>query len=573
MKKEKKKIEFEKYTVKEKLLISCLTGFTASFILFLFGPIDIYANNMQEFPFTFKDIAMPIVALYLVVAVAISAILMLFQRFALNIISSLPFSMIIAGTLDNMLSKKPMMNSGDVSDLSNFDYYKMVFIFIVVFFSLLYLSVFVTKKWKNIVIFLSVLIIGMNSASLVTDFVNKDLLHDNDINCEYVLSQKGLSTVSDKENIIYILFDRFDNTYIDMVLDKYPTFFDDLEGFTYFDSATSVYTRTFPAGCNMISGIDFLANRSPQDYLNNAYHESEFLKDLKNNGYNINIFGHRYYLYTDAKSFLKVADNTDKVSSYKINTKDTLKYLSNLSFGRIFKLYMSHFMYANGNDGLSSRLSTVKCNDELFVDDDAWLSDYYKENKLTSNGNNKQYTFIYMHGSHSPFKLDENGDLSENANAISQTVGSFKTVKLYLEYLKELGVYDNSTIIISGDHGIPHGEFSPLHEQIEEGVTDAIFIKPRNAKNEKLKVSSAEVSVADIIPTIVKDAGLKTDKNYGESVFDIPEGKNRTRVFYQSVYNLDSHRVGLNKYEINGDAHDINNWELTEEIRSEYQWY
>ena len=267
MKKEKKKIEFEKYSIKEKLLISCLTGFAASFVLFLFGPIDIYANNMQEFAFTFKDIAAPVILLFFGVAILISGILMLLQRFALNVVSSLPFSLIIAGTLDNMLSKKPMIKSGDVSEFSNAEYYKMVLIFVIVFIAFLYLSIFLTKKWKNVVIFLSVLLIGMNGASLVTDFVNKDLAHDNDINCDYVLSQKGLSTVASDENIIYILFDRFDNTYVDMVEEKYPGFFDDLEGFTYFDSAISQYTRTFPGVPYMISGNDFKAQMSAPEYL------------------------------------------------------------------------------------------------------------------------------------------------------------------------------------------------------------------------------------------------------------------------------------------------------------------
>ncbi len=559
MKKEKKQIEFEKYTFKEKLLISCLTGFTVSFVLCLFGPIDIYANNMQEFAFTFKDMALPVFLLFVGVAVGVAALLMCFQRFILNIISSLPLSLIVASIIEGIINRSPKIISGDVAEASDREYYIMIITYVVCIFGFAFLSICVTEKWKNVVVFLCVLLVGMNGASLVSDFINKDLIHDNSINCDYVLSKDGLDSVSGKENIIYILFDRFDNEYVDSVKEKYPDFFDDLEGFTYFDSAVSTYTRTFPAVPFMISGNEYKAETSAFDYLASTYQNSDFLKDLKDNGYKIDIYADRYYEYNDAKAFEGIADNVSKVTSYKANKKKIVEYLFKLSIARTVKVFLTQIMYVNANYGLATKLSTLECEGEVYHDNDAWLSDYYKDTKLTADASDKTFTFIYMHGSHTPHILDENGDYSEDATDISQTIGSFKTVKLYLEYLKELGVYDNSTIIISGDHGIPITEDSPLHEETDKGVTTAIMIKPKKADNKKL--------------IIVKDAKIKSDKNYGKSALDIKENESRTRIFYQSVFDVDHHKLGLNKYEIKGDAHDINNWNLTEEIRSDYTWY
>ncbi len=572
-KKEKKKIEFEKYTLKEKLLISCLTGFTVSFVLILFGSIDIYSNNIKEFAFTFKDIALPLFLLFIGVAVLISAVLMLFQRIWLNILSSIPISIIISSYVCNFLLSKPMIVSGDATEMSNTEYYIMIVTYVVIIFGTMYLSIFITKKWKSLITFLCVLLIGMNGASLVSDFIKNDLIHDNDISCEYVLSKKGMNEVSEKENIIYILFDRFDNEYIDAVNKEEPGFFDDLEGFTYFDSAVSEHTRTFPAGASMITGNHYTGQMSAEDFLNTTYSESDFLNDLKNNGYSINIYAHRYYIYSDAKALLDTADNVEEITSYTANTKLILKYLTNLSSARLIRPYLAQLMYASANAGITSKFSTFECEDGVFIDDDAWLSDYYNENSLTANNTEKNYTFLYFHGSHAPYILDSNGDLSESATEVSQTIGSFKTIKQYLDYLKDIGVYDNSTIIITGDHGNPHEETQPLHEIVDNGVTTAIFVKPRNAHNKTLVTSSAEVSINDLVPTIVKDAGIKTDKDYGESVFDISENEHRTRVFYQSVYDLNKHRLGLNKYEIVGDAHDINNWNYVEQIKTEYAWY
>ena len=228
----------------------------------------------------------------------------------------------------------------------------------------------------------------------------------------------------------------------------------------------------------------------------------------------------------------------------------------------------------NANQGKVTMLSELICDNDMYHDNDAWMSDFFKENKLTTNDSEKDYTFIYMHGCHSPHILDENGDISDNATVTTQVIGSFKTVKMYLQHLKDIGAYDNSTIIISGDHGIPNrNETVPLFDDRDSGVTTAMMIKPRNAERKPLKKSSAEVSVNDILPTIVKDAGIKTDKDYGKSVFDISENEHRTRTFYQSVYNFDNNKLVLNKYEINGKARDAESWKLLESVETKYTWY
>ncbi len=577
MKKEKK-TDIKKYTLKEKLLISCLTGFAVSFVLFLFGPVDIYANNMQEFAFTFKDIVLPILLQFVGVAVLISAFLMLFQKLFLNIVSAMILGIVLSGVVENLLNKNPVIMSGDVTELNTAAFYKFSIIYLVIILFCVYASLFLKEKWKTAVIFLCVLLVGMNGSALVADFVNKDLVHDNDINCEYVLSKKGLDSVSEKENIIYILFDRIDTEYVDFVNNKkYPGFFDDLEGFTYFDSAVSKYTRTFPAVSSMLTGHEYKGDMAGADYLNMVYTEPNFLKELKNNGYSVNIYADRYYEYTDAKCLLGIADNVEKIDSYKVNNKRVIRFLNELSVARAFRLYLANYLadvlYSDAASGKTAELSLLKCESGIYHDDDEWMSDHIKETELKTDAADKNFTFIYMHGSHTPHILDENGDVSKNATDITQTVGSFKTVKLYLEHLKKAGVYDNATIIISGDHGIPKEETIPLHEAVDRGTQTAIFIKPKNAKNKRTLVSHAEVSVDNIIPTIISDAKLKCNKNYGESAFDIPENESRTRTFYQSAYDRNSHKLILYKYSIKGNAKDIKNWKLTETIRSDYAWY
>lgn len=569
----KEKVAFEKYTVKEKVLMSALTSLTMSFVFLLFGPIDIYANNMREFAFAFSDIIGMVLLSFIIGFVVLFGFLMIFNRYFFNMLTALVFSVIVASYLDNLCVNAVTIVSGDATTASYGELVMSFMVYVIITIAIVLISGVLMNKWKKIVVYLSVLLLVMNGASLVTDFAKYNLFADDGIDAEYVLTQKNLTTVSQNENIIYILFDRFDTDYYDKVVEDNPDFFNDLDGFTFYDSATSMYTRTFPGVPYMISGVEYELQCSPTEYFDEAYQSSPFLKDLKNNGYNINVYANRYYEYADASSFYGIADNVQKVDGYTPNKKEIFKYLTELSFARSFSMTLTSVMYSNANSGRINTLSSLNCEDNVYADNDAWLYDVLTQEKLSYSQNEKNFTFLYLHGSHTPFILDENCEKSENATPVSQTKGSFKLVYEYLNQLKELGVYDNSTIIIAGDHGIPHTETEDLDTQVDKGIKTCIFVKPKNSTTQGLTTSHAQVSVSNIIPTIVKDADIKTDFDYGNGLFDINENETTQRVFYQSIYNPSEHKLCFNKYLIEGDATDISNWKIAQRMESDYQWY
>ncbi|MGN0457617.1 MAG: sulfatase-like hydrolase/transferase [Eubacterium sp.] len=567
-----------KYDNKERLTIASLCSFAVCFVFLFFGPLDIYSNNKEEFAFTFYDLILPVSLIFLAGFAVLTAILYLFKGKLLNILSSLILTTVLYLFLDNSLFNKVNFVSGDiVNDGFQKEMVSSV-LYVLVLSIVVFVSLAIGKKWKGIAIFLSVLILGMNGSGLISDFATKNLISDNSINCDYVLSEKNLYNVSEKENIVYFLFDRFDTDFYNEVVKESPEYFDSLEGFTYYDSAVSKYSRTFPGVSYMITGVEFDYNDVPQEHLTRAYEESDFLKDLKNNGYNINMYTNRYYEYRDAKVLLDICDNVEKADGYKVNKKRLLRYFYTLSFKRFSAYYLGMETYKNGNDGTVSKLSKIICEDNIYQDDDERRYEKLCENGLQYSGNDKNYTFIYLKGCHTPYMLDENCKRSPDATEVSQVKGSFKIIFDYIEEMKRLGVYDNSTIIISGDHGNPHSDTIavkdfPENDLYDKGITTCILVKPRNSTNEKLKTSSAQVSVDDIIPFIVKDAGIKTNVDYGTPITDVGEDENRERIFYQSVYGFYDRKLVLNKYAINGDAHNLDNWTLAEEIKTDYSWY
>ena len=221
--------------------------------------------------------------------------------------------------------------------------------------------------------------------------------------------------------------------------------------------------------------------------------------------------------------------------------------------------------------GTVLKLSDLKTDGKIYHDDDAEVYKNLTASGLDTYDSDKNFTFIYLHGSHSPFTLNSNVERVDESTSIEQTVGSFKIIDEYIKELKRLGVYDNTTIVITGDHGYPYTDTEPPLKYMDEGTRTCVFIKPKNSKGE-LKTRHTQASLNDIIPTIVKDTNLKTSHNYGDSLFDIDENQTRTRIYYHSRLSGDSKLI-FDKYKITGDAADKNNWKFEKSIDTKQAWY
>ena len=125
--------------------------------------------------------------------------------------------------------------------------------------------------------------------------------------------------------------------------------------------------------------------------------------------------------------------------------------------------------------------------------------------------------------------------------------------------MKTLGIYENSTIIITGDHS---SLISDTEEYTDENLT-ALLVKEKGDSGTPLKVSSAPVSQDNFLPAIIKSAGIATNHDYGVPYSDVPEDSKAPRYHYFQV------QTGIRKqdvnvtYEITGDGRDFSNWKIT----------
>lgn len=573
-KREKKpKIKIDKYTLKEKVQICILVSFAASFIALIFNPIDIFANNFKELSFALKDFIFPLLGCFALCFLATFGILMIFNKHILNIVTAVGLSVFVSDYIYNLTIGKNIFVSGDVRITPEQSTIYFLIIACITAYIMILISLFTKNKWKNVCTFLCVLLIAMNSASLISDFASKKITSADNTKVEYALSEKNMLNVSGKENVVYFLFDRFDKAYYDEVVKQYPDYFSKtLDGFTFFDNSVSTFSRTYPAVAGLITGVNYDGKTDADEYFKNAYSSSPFLSDLKSNGYNVNLYVDRYYEYADAKYFKDVANNAEKINGYTPDQKEIMKYLLSLSYARILPYEMPVYMFHYTAEGKTLELSNLNSENEIYHDDDAAVYEKLNKNGLSTYDSDKNFTFIYLHGSHGPFTLNSDAKRVDSSTSFEQTVGSFKIIDKYISELKRLGVYDDTTIVITGDHGYPYTDTEPLLDYIENGTRTCMFVKPRNSQTKGLETRHTQASVADLIPTIVKDTNLQTNRNYGVGLFDIDENETRTRVYYHSRLSGNSKLI-LDEYNITGDAADKNNWKFIKSINTKQTWY
>ncbi len=337
---------------------------------------------------------------------------------------------------------------------------------------------------------------------------------------DYILTEDNLCKLGSENNIIYFVIDRFDYEYYERARNSAPEIFYNLDfgGFTYFDNSISLYPRTCPSITYMITGVENDFSLSRNDYFAKAYSRSDFIRALYSAGYGINIYTDSYYGYSNASYMANYASNVKKQgdgAAYSTDMRDVYNYIN--------------------QDGLSIE-------------------------------GGKNYSFIHISGTHMPLLYDENFEpLSEgDSREWNSTLGmkqSFKIINRYIDEMKRLGVYDNATIIITGDHAsIGSDSAIPL----KWAYVTPLFVKKAGVSGGELETSSAPVCHEDIFATILESEKINTDVYFGKSVFDFAEDEERVRKFYFQRYDKIDGKTNYQQYvyEVVGNARGYENWKL-----------
>lgn len=392
------------------------------------------------------------------------------------------------------------------------------------------------------------------------------------------LSIKPTLSFSKDMNIIIFVVDRFDGRWMETVTEDYPEINDEFDGFTFYHDNTSRYCQTYPAIAHLITGKEY-DGTSEYSFLSKAWSEYNTVDILKENGFRTNYLIECASAYNATKNLRGKCDNlVDSECDYNINYIDRngiVPIMTRLSIARI----MPYFFKSFGADYVSSDFPNYfikldagfqSLSDHMSLsvvpESDLKIYDYFKNNEFNSEADSKVLTFIHLIGAH---------DISAQLSALSESTngrgvdqyttlrGDFEIIFYYLEKMKELGVYDDSTIIITGDHGRPPATASSDYK-IDDFITTALLIKPENSRGVLKNDYTAQLSHSYFEASLLEYAGIDHSQ-FGYSYNDvIKDHIELTR--YVSLQSW-----GDTDYEVNGKASDFNNWTCTHMQKD--RWY
>ena len=579
----KRKPKYVGFSFKERLLPTILLSIAIPAITVLFGTFELYYANMSEFLFSLSDFF----SFCILISIGIAAIIFLSLIFlrgrvfdiAYAILAFVAFMLMIQGNYLSSGVITGFIGDGNMEEISLALKLINLAVWIIIGAGFVLAVILVRNREiiKTVITILMITLIGMPLVNFGVVSISSDVYtpveqreNDNtDTNEKKILTSKYITEISENKNVIYFLVDRFDARYAEKTMEEMPELFSELEGFTYYSDNISLYPRTYPSVVYMLTGQRQDFTNSRKDFFASAYKTAPGLNLLSDNNYKVNIYTDSYYAYDDASVMSEYAANLSGVTGREV--VNTFDLAVNMIRGSLF--FRVPFVL---NAAVGSSLSTPLFAKYVIFESDYPQHDIDNKNiydtltksDYSTNSDSNTFSFIHMTGSHLPNLYDENWNEidSDHESAWDECLAikvSMESINAYLRQMKEMGVYEDATIIITGDHAAPHSDT----KELSGTRRTALFIKKSGDSTSPLTVSKKQVCQDNLWATIIESEGIETEIDFGRSVFDIADGETiRREYFFQR---MDDGFFENITYYVNGDSSDFDNWEIVNRVNIE----
>ncbi len=461
---------------------------------------------------------------------------------------------------------------------------------------ILFLGVFITVQRKLVLenmLFIQAVLVITSVAFLYP--VMGEFSHKKAATEGFVLSRQGIYGFSENENVILFVVDTLQADVVNEIFDNEPGLSDQFTGFTFFRNSVADFSKTYSSIPALLTGELFDNSRPLHDFLETAYLENSLPAHLKKSGYDVR---HHAYSPQALKPHPLVSDNVVDATG---NTATAVKsqetgMLANLALFRLAPHFLKPWVYDDGEFIFSSSgeldlkepgRCSLRDQQRVFSRDrksfDAVLFDEFMQcSQLVHSA--PVYRFYHLAGVHAPLVFDRNFKYVgtqhvDRESYYEQTLGVLNVMARVLDRLREMGIYDRSTLLILGDHGAgelpvglnrdqpglpaPMGKAAGelVSQQVIMGGIPAILVKPAG-RNEPLSKSDAPVALSDVPRTVLADLDMSFGRFPGEDMFSMDESESRIRLHRYYVFigwNVD-YILPMSEYRVDGFSWHPESW-------------
>lgn len=338
------------------------------------------------------------------------------------------------------------------------------------------------------------------------------------VNCNYYLTNEGQFEVS-KNNVVLFILDTFSNDYMDTLMERDANTMDEFQDFTYYSNYNVVYDGTALAVPYMLTGNSF-DYEQPCIKATSASFKSENAKYFYDNLKEKNIDA-RFYTDIQTQAWVGVQNlqkyysnvGFDENLDLRIDYDLVLSHMNKSVMYRVLPFVAKPFFLIVTDDFLETAEGKQSEKGEIATEDHFVRT--ADEDKFTLDDKESSFLVYHFGGMHEASTYDDD-KIAKMAN------DNLNIIRAYMEELKRLGVYDDTTIIVTADHGI--------HETVD-GSQAIFMIKEAGVSRDSYVESKAPIDAADLLPTIMRNFDLDGEK-LGRTIYDIDEKEERERTVY-----------------------------------------
>ena len=522
---------------KRTLVYQLLTVICISFTLLFYGPLGLYLSNSEELWFDIGTVLKIVFIVSLICTLLLLLLLWLFNHFKQGILFhkilfGLSLALYLQGTFINISYGTGVMD-GTYIDWKSYSGYAIfnTIIWVICLIVPFIISIPLKEKTSSILGVISAVIIGMQIPALLIQIIN----YTPNANADLVVTDEGASTFGSEDNIIIFALDTMDEEYYQEYISEHPEYTSNLEGFIHYENTLAAGARTMIAVPAILTGRPYKKDDTYSSYLRKVWGDSNPLALLHERNYDVRCYLANNYFADCTADYI---DNFDTGSNLVGSQTILAKKLYKLTFFT----YFPHFLKPSFEMD-TSEFDEAKVTDNRYTDGDVkFYNNYIVNGASVSDQTKKAFRFYLLIGAHAPYTMTSDVTRSKGKTSLKEQVeGSFKITKDFLNNLKEIGVFDSSTIIITADHGDYHVAERPFMLIHFPGDT-----KP-------YRTSSAPVSQFDIANTICEHINAEVPfSEYGRSIASLKENEKRTRSFFYNTTG-NSHVV-IDEYATDGKA-------------------
>ncbi|MBO4352081.1 MAG: arylsulfatase [Eggerthellaceae bacterium] len=571
---------------KPRFVIAFAVCLFASVTLFVLAPLEIVAASAGSLVYSAVDVAPLLIVAGILLALAVSLVVSLLKGRLFGFVVLLVFALALGAYLQALFLNIGLPPAdGKAIDWASFMPITVVstIVWLAVLVGVLGYGHIRPRRAVGAACLLAcalVLVQGVGAASLLVAPADKAQVADDGLHAHVAAAgsptpmEDGLFEVAQQGNIIVFVLDTFDTAQLEKLVADDPSLLDEMGGFTWFKNATGSMIPTRYAVPSMLTGQVPRPGEKFSTYLSERYLRSSFLQDLHAQGVSIGLYSDslnlEYLSGEDAGAIARCTMNLHAADTASMNLVGTWFALAKCALYRDVPWLLKPPLWFYTDE---INLAMVAYDPEADPSETTYLMNdvqYFKRLQrfglsIEQDDARGAFRFIHLIGPHEPFNMNERAEDVGlgNSDADTQARGSLFIVDDYLRRLKELGVYDDATIIITADHGVWFSTLDPL----EKPSAPILLVKPAQTHDEAqapVVVSNAAVGHFELPATIMEAAG-GDPRRYGTPVFSMdPDDVERPRMYYATT-NDGWHDQEIVEYAIAGDPLDTANWKPTGE--------